>query len=1432
MHGREGEPWKQWRHMWPVPAPSTVAADATPFSTDYFCKDGRKICIGDCALFKPPQDAPPFIGIIRRLTGKEDTLKLGVNWLYRPADVKLGKGILLESAPNEVFYSFHKDEIPAASLLHPCKVAFLCEGVELPPGISSFVCRRVYDIENRCLWWLTDQDYIDERQGEVDKLLDKTRTEMHGALQSGGRSPKSLISPTSTPPLKSGLDSGQNSISTSSFSSQVKQKKRERGGDLGSDFVKRERLSKTEDGDSGQPLEPESMLRSDIAKLTGKGALTDLEGVDKLIQLMQPENAEKKIDVTGRIMLANVIAITDRYDCLGRFTLLGGLPVLNEWLQDVHKGRIGPNQNDKSVEELLLSILRALEKLPVNLQALQTCNVGKSVNHLRSHKNTEIQKKARSLVDTWKKRVDAEMKTHDTPKSDPSRTVSSPGSSKPVVPSEASQVGNRRNEVGTKSSTGQPSLSKMPPSKVGSGSTKSSVSTNSNKDPNNKVVVGGGNSDQPLATIKEEKSSSSSQSQSCSSDHNAKTAASSFKEDARSTSRHRSKSINGPQKESSVGKPSSSNKNLSSEKTSPASERVPESPLIDHGNSQRLIVRLPNMGRSPVRTSSGGSFEDANASSEQHPHHDRKVKGKNDSIRYNIIVSNVKPDGKDGLVGSDEDVKPTEAPKATITHNPGKSIEASFSPMNALIESCAKFSEAGTSTSAGDHMGMNLLASVAAGEMCKSDFASRLDSPRPHSPVHDNDSCSDNDAKSRSLLDEDNAQSHGQPNNWANICDSIIDHSRVKDELQNNGETLCVHSDVKPSELTCAASLPPKEGNTEGQVAANSNCFSDSKANITNPLSDEKSVNREEAVAEAPATIAEVPMEATEEPPSCSSLDVAGDEGKSVVMEHNLPPPVEKKCSVAMEGKNENTLVRADCGNDLATRSKSEKAADMETENHLLQSASDNSDSESAKEKSAPPKVSSLGPVRETQKSKDLELDGSESDKMGEPQASRVVEAASISNAGLDMAVKLNFDLNEGFPGEDSQLPECSSSTPVPLPCPALPFPVSATTATFPASITVAAAAKGPFVPPDNPLRIKGELGWKGSAATSAFRPAEPRKILEMPLCATEKDSMSSRQARILDFDLNVPDERLLDDDTASKSRPRDGSSGGLDLDLNKADESMETPSLLARSSLSGRLPNGEFNVSRNFDLNNGPGLDEVSGEPPITRSQLAKSNLSFLSPVAGVRTNGNDIGNFSSWTSAGNPYSAMTIPSILPPSATGSQRLFCSPTEIYRGPVLSSSPAISFPANTPFHYHGFPFETSFPLSSNSFPGCQTTHMESSSGGAICFPTIPSQLVGTAGVVSQHYPRPPYVMNINGGITSNGGPESRKWGNPGGFDLNSGPDERLPSALRQLSVGGSQALAEDQLKMYQVPGGGVSKRKEPDGGWDGADRFSYKGPWQ
>jgi len=135
-------------------------AGQTDIKLPFNFQDGREIRVGDFALFRAV-DVPPFIGLIRWIEKKEEGYpKLRVSWLYRPADVKLNKGIQLSAAPNEIFYSFHQDETSAVSLLHPCKVAFLHKGTELPAGISSFVCWRVYDIDNKCLWWLTDQDYI------------------------------------------------------------------------------------------------------------------------------------------------------------------------------------------------------------------------------------------------------------------------------------------------------------------------------------------------------------------------------------------------------------------------------------------------------------------------------------------------------------------------------------------------------------------------------------------------------------------------------------------------------------------------------------------------------------------------------------------------------------------------------------------------------------------------------------------------------------------------------------------------------------------------------------------------------------------------------------------------------------------------------------------------------------------------------------------------------------------------------------------------------------------------------------------------------------------------------------------------------------------------------------------------------------------------
>jgi hypothetical protein len=140
-------------------------------------------------------------------------------------------------------------------------------------------------------------------------------------------------------------------------------------------------------------------------------------------------------------------------------------------------------------------------------------------------------------------------------------------------------------------------------------------------------------------------------------------------------------------------------------------------------------------------------------------------------------------------------------------------------------------------------------------------------------------------------------------------------------------------------------------------------------------------------------------------------------------------------------------------------------------------------------------------------------------------------EGSIAAKAKSNGTAKLDFDLNElGDEGNHSEPPIspviCSSAIHLPG---LSPF-VSPILSGLPAQITVAAPAKGPFVPPENLLRVKPEAGWKGSAATSAFRPAEPRKVLGMFLTAPDiavsgAAGKQSRQA--FDIDLNVADDQV-----------------------------------------------------------------------------------------------------------------------------------------------------------------------------------------------------------------------------------------------------------------------------------------------------------------
>ncbi|KAL6183226.1 hypothetical protein ACLB2K_044637 [Fragaria x ananassa] len=1593
MHGRGGEERKRSRHMLTADGSSSSSSN----STHSFFKDGRKISVGDCALFKPPQDSPPFIGIIRWLiTGKENKLRLGVNWLYRPSEVKLGKGIQLDAELNEIFYSFHKDEIPAASLLHPCKVAFLPKGVKLPSGISSFVCRRVYDISNKCLWWLTDQDYINERQEEVDKLLYKTQVEMHATVQSGGRSPKPMNGPSSASQLKAGSDGVQNSAS--SFSSQVKGKKRERG-DQGSEPVKRERITKVDDGDSGH-CKQESTLKSEIAKITEKGGLVDSDGVEKLVQLMvpdrnekkiDPDRNEKKIDLAGRSMLVSVLAATDKFDCLSRFVQLRGLPVLDEWLQEVHKGKIGDGSaskdSEKGIEEFLLVLLRALDKLPVNLNALQMCNIGKSVNHLRNQKNLEIQKKARSLVDTWKKRVEAEMKINEA-KSGLNQAV--PWSARPRLP-EVSHGGNRHSGVSTdvamRSSVTQLSVSNKSSVKLvhGDNITKSAsaspvslksapslVSAGSNlKEGQSRIVPVGVTVDVPMTATRDEKSSSSSQShnnsQSCSNDH-ARNGGVSGKEDARSStagsmnktsggsSRSR-KSLNGFPGSTPSGaqrdvssRSSSLHKNPASEKSLQPGIASDKGVCVPAVEGSKLIVKIPNRGRSPAQSGSGGSFEDlsnmnSRASSpmhsEKHDELDCTLKEKVDVYRA-TGTSDVNTeswqsnDFKDVLTGSDEgdgspaavtneerdskktaDVQKAASSSSGNEQKPGNVQEASFSSMHALVESCVKYSEGNASV--GDDLGMNLLASVAADEMSKSE--SPTDSPQRSTPVFERLS-KGNDPRVKSPRPEDLARDESLSN--AGADDGCRKNGIVsatlgtkdgggKGPFLENKEKL-IEVTLAPAVTPCPATAVEETMDSEGtkppeekEVVGGVDEIQDVKQDKTGHLSNEtkandassKVVDGKEAteesslqpVLEVDEKLSTIQMHSESVKGTCEDLMLSS-EKVSAPKADNTDETEDMSCCNQTERQrtesNEHIVSQKESNNPLISKNHALGGSGSAVTDHNSEHMEEMLERKVANDQLGEPvilKVKPDLPMQEVEhvRSKRSKVAGMEAE--GSEECTSTTADTPTSTVGVsDMDAKVKFDLNEGFNADDgkfgephsSTAPGCSTALRLISP---LPFSVSSLSTGLPASVTVPSAAKGPCVPPDDLLKGKQEDGWKGTAATSAFRPAEPRKVSELPLAATNNavpDPTAGKQGRpALDIDLNVPDQRVLEDmasqDIFSLSAPTSNNdfvcdrsmsmapvlcSGGLDLDLNQVDEDseigsyslsnirkMNNPVLSTKASV-GPL-DGEVSLRRDFDLNDGPAFDDVTAEPAVI-SQHTRSSVPSQPPISGFRMSNTEVGNFSSWISPANTYSAVTIPSIMPDRgeqpfpivATGGPRTG-APTgsnpfnpDVYRGSVVSSSPAVPYPS-TSFPYPVFPFGNNFPLPSATFAGGSTTYLDSSAG-RLCIPTVRSQLLGPGNMIPSNYPRP-YLINVPDGSNNNSAENSRKWGRQG-LDLNAGPggpdlegrDMTSPLAPWQFSVASSQALAEEQVRMFQMPGG-TFKRKEPEGGWDGYKQPSWKG---
>ncbi|XP_020216482.1 uncharacterized protein LOC109800163 [Cajanus cajan] len=141
--------------------------------------DGNQYTLEDPILLTPEdKDQKPYVAIIKDITQSlNGSMMITGQWFYRPEEAeRKGGGSWQSRDTRELFYSFHRDEVPAESVMHKCVVHFVPIHKQLPnrkqhPG---FIVQKVYDTVERKLWKLTDKDYEDNKQQEIDELVQKT----------------------------------------------------------------------------------------------------------------------------------------------------------------------------------------------------------------------------------------------------------------------------------------------------------------------------------------------------------------------------------------------------------------------------------------------------------------------------------------------------------------------------------------------------------------------------------------------------------------------------------------------------------------------------------------------------------------------------------------------------------------------------------------------------------------------------------------------------------------------------------------------------------------------------------------------------------------------------------------------------------------------------------------------------------------------------------------------------------------------------------------------------------------------------------------------------------------------------------------------------------------------------------------------------------
>lgn len=490
----------------------------------------------------------------------------------------------------------------------------------------------------------------------------------------------------------------------------------------------------------------------------------------------------------------------------------------------------------------------------------------------------------------------------------------------------------------------------------------------------------------------------------------------------------------------------------------------------------------------------------------------------------------------------------------------------------------------------------------------------------------------------------------------------------------------------------------------------------------------------------------------------------------------------------------------------------------------------------------------------------------------GEPatpeQATEVVGLGDGPVGGSDASERPDFDLNEGILPDEASLDDGTTTPASRISLALVPHSVVTNLAT---PIAVVATMKGAFIPPASPLRLKGELGWKGSAATSAFRPAEPRRTPDRQQSATDgvaadppPEISLKRMRPPLDIDLNVVDEGGLEAEGVLPQLPcleqrvvnlvlEDMSYAHrtppvkLDLDLNRVDEGEESGYLMVAEDKGCQFLHPSFRSElsasrssvRDFDLNDGPASDDYfSVEDVALFTGSPKLAVPPAASVIGGLTLGGDGVNASEWfgpsntSGAGVPSfpctradSCFTVALSGPQSSAGpGPTAFGYEYQAARG-VIGSTASL-YPSSSPaagYSIAGYPPGSSFSYGcAMGFPSSSPPYVESAGSTSLT-----SSLSSQAGISGGAYVRPPYLLGV-GDIPVQDGPSSWARAN---LDLNAGPDttEREDvredhTNVRQPIFSNKQNMKDDQSKGFRF---GTVKRKEPEGGRGDLVRTGY-----